>query len=347
MNQWIAIMLVAATYIGTVIGAGFATGKEIVTFFSNFGVLGTIGIFISCYLLTFFGTKIMLISAKIEAYSYKEFNEYIFGKIWGRLINAIIFIIVMSVTSVMLSGAGAVFHEQLGIPYLFGVIMTITLVYFVVLKGLNGLFAINAYIVPLIILFGIFIFISLFSENPIELLSPLFMLKIPSNSFWIISPFTYASFNIITALVVLVPLGKEMKDERVLKWGGFFGGLGLFILLLLSHFSLLVNPGTFPFDIPMAEIVKQFGRFIHVLFLIIIFSEIFNTVTANVYGISRQLKMSFGLRNNHSTLIVLLIIFLVSQQYGYGQLLSILYPIFGYVGLIYLAFILFKKVPQK
>ncbi|WP_026907177.1 YkvI family membrane protein [Paucisalibacillus globulus] len=346
MKQWTAILLVAATYIGTVIGAGFATGKEIVTFFSNFGALGTIGIIVSCYLLTYFGTKIMLISAHIKAYSYKEFNDYLFGHTWGKVINIMIFIIVMSVTSVMLSGAGAVFHEQLGIPYFVGIITTILLVFLVVMRGLKGLFAINSYIVPLIILFGLFIFISIFDDNPSLLLAPFLSITIPEHPFWTISPFTYASFNVITAMVVLVPLGKEIQDEYVLKWGGFLGGLGLFILLLLSHFSLLVNPTTFPFDIPMAEIVKQFGGLIHILFLLIIFSEIFNTVTANVYGISRQVKTSFGIKYNHAVLAILLIIFLVSQQYGYGQLLSILYPLFGYIGLLYLAVLLITKVPK-
>ena len=196
MNQWISILLVAATYIGTVIGAGFATGKEIVTFFSNFGALGTIGIVVSCYLLTYFGTKIMLISAQIEAYSYKEFNEFLFGKTWGKVINIMIFIIVMSVTSVMLSGAGAVFHEQLGVPYLVGILTTILLVYLVVMKGLKGLFAINSYIVPLIILFGLFIFLSIFDHNPSQLLSPFLDIKLPENPFWAISPFTLSLIHI-------------------------------------------------------------------------------------------------------------------------------------------------------
>src|SRR5690606_31121380 len=181
MKQSTAILLVAATYIGTVIGAGFATGKEIVTFFSNFGALGTIGIIVSCYLLTYFGTKIMLISAQIEAYSYKEFNEYLFGKAWGKLINIIIFVIVMSVTSVMLSGAGAVFHELIGVPYFVVILTTILLVYLVVMKGLKGLFAINSYIVPLVILFGFSIFISIFDDDPAQLLTPFLSISIPEH----------------------------------------------------------------------------------------------------------------------------------------------------------------------
>lgn len=345
MKQWTSILLVAATYIGTVVGAGFATGKEIVTFFSQFGAIGTIGVAISCYLLILFGTKIMIISARIEAYSYKEFNAYLFGHKWGKLVNVIIFIIVISVTSVMLSGAGAVFQEQLGVPNQIGIVLTLVLCYLVVLNGLKGLFAINAYIVPLIILFGLFVFISVFDDQPFQLLGSILFDKLPDQLLWITSPFTYASFNIVTAMVVLVPLGKEIKDEHVLKWGGFLGGLGLFLILLLSHLSLSVHPESFLFEIPMAEIVKQFGSMIHILFLLVIYGEIFNTVVANVYGVTRQLSGSFQLKYKHAVLIILLIVFFISQI-GYGQLLSVLYPLFGYLGLFFLGVLFMKKMPD-
>lgn len=287
----------------------------------------------------------MVISARIEAYSYKEFDEHIFGPKLGKLINMMIFIIVGSITSVMLSGAGAIFHEQLGIPFQVGIISTLLLCYLVVLKGLDGLFAINAYFVPLIILFGLFIFFTMFDHQPDKLGNMLTFTPFPLHFSWLTSPFIYASSNIITALVVLVPLGKEIKDERVLKWGGILGGLGLCAILLLSHFSLAVNPRTFVFDIPMAEIVKQFGSLIHILFLVVIYGEIFNTVVASVYGVTRQLKASFQLKYQHAVWVILLVIFCISQI-GYDQLLTTLYPVFGYIGLPYLAVLLIKRKPE-
>ncbi len=46
-QQWQVAKKVAATYIGTVVGAGFATGREIVEFFTVNGLYGTIGICVS------------------------------------------------------------------------------------------------------------------------------------------------------------------------------------------------------------------------------------------------------------------------------------------------------------
>lgn len=345
MKQWISILLVAATYIGTVVGAGLATGKEIVTFFSKYGAVGILGIMISCYLFILFGTKIMIIAARMQMHSYKEFNEYLFGSKWGKWLNIAIFIIVVSITSVMLSGAGALFHEQLGIPFQMGILLTLFLSYPVVMNGLKGLFAINAYIVPLIILFNLFIFLFLFDGKPGLFESVLLHNTFPDNKLWTISPFAYAAFNMITALVVLVPLGKEIKDEHILRRGGLLGGIGLCIILLISHFSLSARPESFAFEIPMAEIVKQFGSIIHILFLLTIYGEIFNTVAANVYGISRQLTASFHLQYRTAVCVILLAIFLISQV-GYGQLLTVLYPLFGYLGICFLGVLLVKKTPD-
>ncbi|MBR3120046.1 hypothetical protein [Oceanobacillus profundus] len=345
-KQIFSILLVAATYIGTIVGAGFATGKEIVTFFSVHGTFGAIGIVITGFLFIFVGTKIMIISARIGAYSYQDLNVYLFGSKGGKFVNIFMFIVVICVTSVMLSGAGAVFHEQLGLSFQFGIIITIILCYIVVLKGMRGIFAINSYIVPLMILFSLFVFISIFSGKTDGLVGQVMAILHSESWEWIISPLTYSSFNLMTALVVLVPLGNEIRDERILKWGGFLGGFGLFLILIMSHFSLSAFPATFSYDIPMAEIVKLFGTVLHVFFLLVIFGEIFNTVVGNVFGITRQLKAAFGLRYQHAVLLILFVIFVISQA-GYGKLLTVLYPLFGYLGLFMLFLLIVKRMPEK
>lgn len=346
MNQRVSIFILAATYVGSVVGAGFSSGKEIVTFFSLNGVLGTLGIAVSGFLFMVAGMKIMVISARIQAYSFREFNAYLFGAGFGKVVNLLIFIITVCVTSVLLSGAGAVFHEQLGIPFQVGIIVTLLLCYVVILKGLKGIFAINAYTVPIMIIFSLFVALAIFDQHPHELLELVIPEQTLAGSSWAVSPFTYSAFNIMTAQVVLVPLGNEIRDERILKWGGFLGGLVLFFLLLMNHFSLSAFPETFSYEIPMAEIVIRFGTVIHILFLFVIYGEIFNSVIGNVFGISRQLEATFGLRYHHTVLMILFVIFLVSQA-GYGKLVTVLYPLLGYMSLFALLFLLFKKMPAK
>jgi uncharacterized membrane protein YkvI len=345
-NKRNSAFLVAATYIGTVVGAGFATGKEIVTFFSIYGALGTVGIFISGVLFIFVGTKIMILSSRIQAYSYQEFNLYLFGQSIGKIVNILFFLVLIGVTSVMLSGAGAVFQEQIGLPYQLGIIVTLLLCYAVILKGLDGILAVNLLTVPLMIGFSLLLAVIIFLHFPGSVIENTFTVRdgLGNKISWLIAPFTYAAFNLATAQAVLVPLGKEIEDENMLRRGGFWGGAGLCLILLASHLSMSVFPEMTYYEVPMAEVVKLFGTAIHLFFLLVIYSEIFNTVLGNVFGVTRHIEGTFNISHRIVVISILFVVFVISQ-FGYGKLLMLLYPLFGYMGLFVFIYLLFKKLP--
>ncbi|MGG1880255.1 hypothetical protein ABDI30_22170, partial [Paenibacillus cisolokensis] len=70
----------------------------------------------------------------------------------------------------------------------------------------------------------------------------------------------YAGLNFAFILAVMVPLGSEVDDESALKWRGFWGGIGLGFMLLVSHFAMSSKmPEILQYDIPMAEIIRGFG----------------------------------------------------------------------------------------
>lgn len=106
LSRWSGIFQIAAVYVGTVVGAGFATGREIVEFFTRYGIYGFIGILIAGYIFIFTGTKIMLISTRIRATSYEEFNQFLFGKKLAGIINIFFLIMLLGVTAVMISVQG-------------------------------------------------------------------------------------------------------------------------------------------------------------------------------------------------------------------------------------------------
>jgi uncharacterized membrane protein YkvI len=340
-KKWIAIFQVAATYIGTVVGAGFATGKEIVEFFTMHALAGVVGIIVSGLLFVWIGSKMMVLAHRTNAYSYQELNLHLFGKTFGSFVNLLTIIILFGVTSVMLSGTGAIFQEQLGLSYQLGIVLTLFLCYLVMLKGLDGILVVNSLVVPMMIFFSVLIISPWFEPGKSgELLSQ----KWPDSSIqWAISPFTYAAFNLAMAQAVLVPLGMELKDERILKWGAFVGGAGLCFMMLASHFALVHLPGLLSYDIPMAEVIKDFGKAMHWLFLAVIYGEIFTTLIGNVFGISRQLHTFIDVSEKWLVTGILLFSFIISQA-GFGSLLTYLYPLFGYIGLILLITIAIKRV---
>jgi uncharacterized membrane protein YkvI len=343
-KNWSAAFQVAAVYVGTVVGAGFATGKEIVEFFSRFGFFGLISILMCGYLLVMIGSKLMRISVQIGAKSYQEFNEFLFGKWIGMGINLFMLVMLLGVCAVMLSGAGAVFEEQLGLPKNLGIFLTIFLSILVMVVGTKGLFAVNTIVVPLMISFSLILMI--LSVSMPHFLNQL--LYIPhADDGWkaVAAPFTYSALNLALAQAVLVPIATEIDDDWTVKWGGIIGGVLLTIILLAGHFTLIMLPDFEKYQIPMAVIMKNLASGFHWVFILVIYGEIFSSVIGDVYGLDRQLKQYIEIPSIISVSCIFVISYFLSLI-DYGRLLSYLYPSFGYVSLIFLVLLWMKPLSK-
>ena len=341
-QSWVSSFQVAAVYVGTVVGAGFATGREIVEFFTKYGVFGLAGILLAGFLFISIGTKMLILSKRIKARSYQDLMTFLFGNKIGGFVNVFMLVVLVGLTSIMLSGAGAVFKEQLNLPIKLGVIITILLTIAVMIFGVKGLFSVNIIVVPMLILFCTILGIQSFS------IEPLFMLPEEKSASlrWVISAFSYAAFNLTMASAVLVPLASEINDEKVLRRGGMIGGILLTVILISSHFALSTLSNIMQYDIPMAEVMKTTILSLYFIYIAVIYGEIFTSVIGNLYGLEKQIT-SFVKIPRMVIICAILCIAAFISKIGYSSLISSLYPIFGYICLGMLALLMIKKVPRK
>ena len=344
-TNWGAVIQIAAVYVGTVVGAGFATGREIVEFFSRFGFIGLIGMLMSGYMLIFLGSKLMVISARIKAESYEDFNEYLFGKSIGKVINLFVLLMLLGVCGVMLAGAGAVFEEQLGFSKMTGIMITIILSIIVMIVGIKGLFAVNTFVVPLMITFS-FILMGLSLKLPNFIDQLLFIPQVSDGWKAVISPFSYTALNLGLAQAVLVPVATEVKDERVIKWGGILGGAALTVILIAGHLTLIMLPNFVSYEIPMAIIMKNLAAGLYWVFVLVIYGEIFTSVIGNVFGLEKQIKKYISLPKMVTVSGIFMVSYLLSL-FEYSRLLSFLYPIFGYVSLLFIVLLWMKPMDDQ
>ena len=73
MSNILESLKVSFVIIGTIIGAGFASGQEIYTFFNVYGLKGLLGIFISCMLIGIVIYKTLKISMRLKQEEYEDF----------------------------------------------------------------------------------------------------------------------------------------------------------------------------------------------------------------------------------------------------------------------------------
>lgn len=333
MKNAVKIMQIAFTYIGTVVGAGFATGQEILHFFTRYGKWGAVMILIATIIFVWLGTKMMLLAHDIKASSYEDLNRKLFGDIVGRTLSLFTLIVLIGVNSVMLAGAGSVFMEHFGLPYQIGLWITLLFTYLLLGKGINGVMKLNSVVVPMMIILSL----TIIANTAASPGAARFFTQDNENG-WLgvgASPLIYAAFNLSMAQAVLVPIGSQVRERKTILLGGLIGGAGVGFMLMAGHFALSANmPGIVQFEIPMGNIAEQLGRVIQLIYISLIFMEIFSTFVADIYGITLQVKQRVQIDPKFIAIAILSICYITSQ-FGFSSLLTLLYPLFGLFSLLW------------
>jgi len=285
-KDWVKI---ASIYVGTVIGAGFASGREIIEFFGIYGLKGILGMIIAGILFSLVGGLLLV---KIYNNKIKSFNELvngIFGEKLGFIIDTIITFSLYTGFSVMISGSGAIFKEELGLPYNIGIITMVIFSFIVFLFSLEGLSFINTVLVPLLIIGIIFtsIYVNIREGNNFSNVEGV---SLSRKGNFISSAFLYVGSNSLIILVVFSSLLPLIKDKKTAILGGLTGGVILLILgvSILTSMLLYYNE-VFQLDIPMLKICNYIGYNYRKLYAIILWIAMFTTALANGFGFMNRL----------------------------------------------------------
>ncbi|MDA8354663.1 MAG: hypothetical protein M0Z65_16040 [Firmicutes bacterium] len=343
-ERWFTAARVGFAYIGTVVGAGFASGQEIMQFFTVSGFNSVWSILAVTGLFSWLGIRMMVMGARLRAQSFEEFNNYLFGPKWGQWMNGFVGIILFGVTTAMMSGTGALFQEQLGLSFHFGVIVTSLIAFLVIMRGMEGILDVNALVVPCMFAFTVVVGVQGLAGSGLE--SFISMEAVEGTKPWPVSAITYVAFNLAMSQAVLVPMGGEIQDEKTLRIGGAFGGVGLGLMLLSTNFALALEiPQILHMEIPIASVIAALGEGMKYFFLAVMWGEIFTTLIGNVYGLAANLKPILPIQIN-VLMGGIFVLGYICSLIGFPVLVGWIYPFFGYCGLIVILLLAARKYPR-
>lgn len=335
MNKnWIKV---ASIYVGTVIGAGFASGREIIQFFAIYGVKGIFGMVISGFLFSTVGSLVLLKIYKKQINSFKELVGKLFGHRLGFVLDTIIGFSLYSGYSVMLSGSGAIFKEELGLPYIFGIIVMVILTFIVFLFRLEGLSLINSILVPILIVGILFTTTYLniregFNFSNIKGVRPFI------EGEFIISAFLYFGSNSLIVIIVFSSLLPLLKDRKTAILGGTTGGIILFFLGISILTSMLIfYNDVVNLEVPMLKICASISDTYRKVYAVILWIGIFTTALANGFGFMNRFK-----KNRLLYTAIFCISAIPLARLGFANLVGIIYPIFGFIGIVIMILVLIQ-----
>ena len=290
-NKMFRALKIASAFIGIIVGAGFASGKEIVQYFTSFGLLGTIGAILSTALFAYLGMILTRLGSRTRTTSHKEVIYKISGPYLGIVVDAIIVFTLFGVGVVMLAGAGSVLNQQFGLePYIGNLLMAV-LVMGTVMMNVNRVIAVIGSITPFLVLTIIIIAIHsiLTMDSSFAELNPIAKDLDTTLPNWFISSINYVSFNIAVGAAMSLVLGGAEKDEKTAALGGLFGGLGLGLMIIISHLAIYSKVDVVGlYDMPMLKLVDDISPILGIFMSVILFGMVFNTGSWNVLCVCRS-----------------------------------------------------------
>ncbi|KJS16404.1 MAG: membrane protein [Peptococcaceae bacterium BRH_c4b] len=339
---------IAATYIGITIGAGFASGQEVLQYFSFFGLDSFPALTLAAMLFIVFGWMILNLGARLQARSHREILDYTNGKYLGLAVDLVITFFLFGAFVAMLAGAGASLQQQFAFPPLVGALIMSASSLATVFFGLAGIVSALSFLVPVMMagIFGVSLSVLLSSPtglNHINIYTQPWAAVIP---YWPLSALIYVSYNLVMAVAILAPMG-SMSENRKQRWeGALLGGLGLGAGILAINLALLIIPDSFSYPIPMSFIAAGFSPAVSLGYTAVLLAAIYTTAVGGLYGFAARLTRP-GTRRFKLLVLVITAAAIAASQLGFTTLVRFLYAGVGIAGFLLLGGLAYSFIKTK
>ena len=322
---------IAAIYASVFLGAGFASGQELLHYFIGFGRIGLLGIMISGVLFALTGWAVLRICRREGIKNYHQLMRHLFGAKLGGIMEGAVVAFLFCLFVAMLAGAGATGREAFGLPFTTGSVATGGAVFLVLCFGLTGIVKVNLILAPFMLFGGIFIGLFSFFAYTHSVFA-----IFPGRSVgiaWLLSAVVYASYNLVTGVPILAATSKMATEKKDAMLGGLLGGGVITLLGICMALPLfLYHANVIRLEIPFLYIVLQHGNSLRLFYLAVLISAIMTTAACNAFAVAEWLKTR-GYVCKIKIAAVLCFVGIVASHIGFSNIVAYVYPAFGFLGL--------------
>ncbi|QFT91194.1 hypothetical protein FIU87_21330 [Bacillus sp. THAF10] len=329
--RWMFLIL------GTVIGAGYASGRELWEFFgaeSGLAILlFTIFFIISCYV-------ILQISKEEKTEHFSPVLTRLVGKRASYFYNIIMVVYLFTTTIVMLAGGGSAL-QVFSVPYWAGIGIISVLLILLFTFDVKGMVTVNIVVIPIIIISLAYIMVQTVLEQPDAMTT--FVMK---QSNWP-AGFTFTALNILPLVAVLSAIGREVesKGEMIVASVGSGGILGV-ISLFYNQTLISVQSKLTLFEIPLFAVIQSYPFYVLFFMTILLWVAIYTTAASGLLGLVTRFRNAVSLPL-WALCLVFVALMIPFTAVGFSVLVAILYPLFGLLNLYLLVCILLYPIKNR
>ena len=323
--------------IGTTIGAGYASGRELWQFFGHESGLAIV---LFAVFFTMSCIVIMQVSYKYQSTQYLPVLRKIVGAKLTRIYDVMIFLYLYTTTVVMIAGSGAT-GQAFNFSYWWGIGIMVGVLILLFMKGINGILSVNQYVLPILIIGLLFMLLQFTHDQKLALFSHWHEQRNWTAAF----PFT--ALNILPLIAVLGAIGNKIKSKQEIWIASISSGVILGVVSYIYNNSLIqIADEMLLYEIPMFAILKNYPFGMLIFMSILLWIAIFTTAAAGVLGIVTRIQDFF--RKPLSLLAVVILVTMIPlTTLGFSTLISYIYPIYGILNLYVLTRLLLFPLWNK
>ncbi|MBD7912244.1 YkvI family membrane protein [Clostridium cibarium] len=349
------IIILAGALCAYWIGAGFATGQEVLQFFTTSGANGIIAAVIFLALMSGLTYILYGIGQKKKFGNPYDVFEYYCGKVIGQVYIWYTVVLVYAIFVVMLAGAGATINQYYGIPTYVGTGVIALLSLGTVVLGVEKLIEIIGVIGPIKIIFVAIVGVSGIATliNQPNLLSEASNL-IPTLGFqtassnWAWSGILYAFLALMVSIPFQVDCGASAKSLKEARTAGLIGTIAFTVAIIslviaeLVYYKLIVGQ-----QVPTLAIANHISPVLGLIFSVLIVLSIYSAVASFLLVTVRKFAVDKTKKFNTIAIILTAIGMIFGGILPFDKLVNILYPLAGYSAIIFTCFIIYKELRVK
>ncbi len=325
-------------YIGSLMGAGFASGTEMWQFFGVFGAKGIYGVLLS--------TAVFMIFGYISVYNAAALGSSNMGKMIVPKEHRVIEGFVSGVMSVFLlmayfstlAAGGALLEEQFGLHHAIGSFILMLMVVFTAINGFGTVADRLRKLTPVLVigtlLIGIYMVIHNFDRIAGGSVSATPASISPVAGHWAIAAIGFVAYNLTGAIAMLGGCALNARSKKHAEWGAILGGVGLGLCCGILYLTMLTDPAAAAStSLPMVVFCSKISPILRVVYSLFLLIAVFSTATSVFYGFTTALP---PFRKRTLVIWVVALAGYAMSLFGFGNLVAFLYPIGGYCSLIFL-----------
>ena len=342
-RNFVVALKLACVFAGLVFGAGFASGREHLTYFLQYGWWGVGGVLLAGVVMALSGWAVMDICVRHGIRDYRSFMRLVFGARFGVIFDIVTGLFIFVLFSAMLAGAGALGQESVDLPFSLGSMIIAFLCFVILLSDAKGIIEMNVIITPILVIGALSLGIyTIVSGTYVEA-----DLAYANAAAMPLMALVYASYNMLTAIAVLSAIPTIVTSKKIARAGGILGGVVITAIGIIFAVALLLNLPIVRFaQLPVLALAGHTAPWVFYAYTFILFLAIFTTAATNAFALIKWLQSRTGFSKMQLKILVCAT-GVTAAHLGFSTIVNHAYRAFGFLGLFIITIILLRFFQNK